>query len=836
MSGLIVTTPYPISRIGRLCGALSAKAEPGPSGLARIRVGPDADAVKLRALTEALGPLRLTVQADSALSGIALDVGDRVATDREVELFVPQPWRRHEFAALLPIDGTVEFLASRYHTGRRPSPAALMLAAAMPHEEWTAMEQEGVLRMTATGAACAAIMAPLDLHVTGDENALLDFRRYEAELRNEGWRVRTSRVETAPAVAELWAPPGVVPGVAEALGGLVVEVGPAARKGFRAHLETCVRIVLPRAEVRREVARNMQVLLRTDAPDEAAPFVEALRAIGATSVDVSLGLTFTHGFAIRHTAKTRRGAVVDDVERLVDGEIKTLGFEGVHRCNVVRVDDGPGQVWIEVDLPRRAAREGRLLAEILRGIDRYHVKVGNMAQPKEMVRALEDGLSVASGLRARVGEMSSRQEEHRVAIGGAPWEIANEVARIIEANTGVALPVQRVWSSSDNDIWAAVPPGTRMRGAEKVTSMPHARSRMEAMDDTFIAMSDSVARIGTVTLPRRHGHPLAPSSVLHAHTCVDGPTGQLLAHLAMSIQLREPVLLEGPTAAGKTSGVLFLASMLGQPVVRVNLSGQTDTGELIGRYAPSANGWAWQEGVIPSAMRNGWWVVLDEVNLAEPAIIERLNPVLERIPALLVTEGDGTRFGPGGLPVAAGFHVFATMNPADGAYAGRNCLSPALRDRFTAQLHCPTPSENDVRDLLMQLVYGRGPDITVGTTQWRGATGLLAPHAILAEDSRIGGALATFARFHASIEAAAGAEDPEQRLGGDRREGIVVSRRALLAVLDYLCWRTALVDLYDAMQEAIERYYVSRVATEPDRVAIRRLAHAAGFSALRRAA
>ena len=222
MSGLFVTTPYPISRIGRLCGALSAKAEVGPSGLARIRVGPDADAVKLRALTEALGPLRLTVQADSALSGIALDVGDRVATDREVALFVPQPWRRHEFAALLPIDGTVEFLASRYHTGRRPSVAALVLAAAMPHEEWTAMEQEGVLRMTATGAACAAIMAPLDLHVTGDENALLDFRRYEAELRNEGWRVRTSRVETAPAVAELWAPPGVVPGVAEALGGLVV--------------------------------------------------------------------------------------------------------------------------------------------------------------------------------------------------------------------------------------------------------------------------------------------------------------------------------------------------------------------------------------------------------------------------------------------------------------------------------------------------------------------------------------------------------------------------------------------------------------------------------------
>ena len=61
MPNLVVTTPYPISRIGRLCGALSAKAEVGPSGLARIRVGPDADAVQLRTLTDALRPLRLAV-------------------------------------------------------------------------------------------------------------------------------------------------------------------------------------------------------------------------------------------------------------------------------------------------------------------------------------------------------------------------------------------------------------------------------------------------------------------------------------------------------------------------------------------------------------------------------------------------------------------------------------------------------------------------------------------------------------------------------------------------------------------------------------------------------
>lgn len=834
MPPIVVTTPHDPARAERLATALGATVQPGPGGRARLRVGPDAAPADVQALLARLRPLRIAVESTPAVSGIVLDAGDAVQVDAPVSLYVPAPWRRHAFLTALAVDGPVRFVATRPPGSRRPTPAALLMAAAMPQEDWAVAEQDGKLILSASARVCGAVMPGIEIEVEGDAAALRQFHSQELALREEGWIIHTNRVRTPAPAAELWFPPGVDGSVAEALGASVPALRPAVAEGFRAHVGTTVRVRLPRAASPAESARSPHVLVRTDAPDEAGPFVDALKSMGIPTVDVVLGLSFSDGFALRHTARVRRGATVDDVERLVERHIDALGLTGAHRCNVLRVEELGGPATMEIDLPCRMARDGRLMTEVMSHVERYTIKLANLAQPRELQRALEDALHTASARNPRIGELSSRQEEYRIAIGGAPWEIAQVLACTLKVATGVDLPIQRVWGARDTDIWISVPPGTRMRAPE--APAPQGRPAARASDRTFLEVGETAVRVGTVTLPRHQGHPLAPSPESYAHTCVDAPTGVLLAHLALSVRLREPVLLEGPTAAGKTSGVLFLAALLGQPVVRVNLSGQTDTGELIGRYAPSPAGWAWQEGVIPSAMRHGWWVVLDELNLAEPAIVERLNPVLERVPALVLTEGDGTRFGPGGLPVAPGFHVFATMNPADGAYAGRNGLSPALRDRFTAQLQCGAPSEGDLRDLLGQLVHGAGPDLTVGATRWRGATGLDAPHAALAAYSGIDALLAAYARFHASVDAAASAADTEQRLGGDRREGVVVSRRVILAVLDFLCHAGPDADLPAALAAAIDRYYLARVATEPDRDAIRHLAHAAGLGAIRRAA
>lgn len=99
----------------------------------------------------------------------------------------------------------------------------------------------------------------------------------------------------------------------------------------------------------------------------------------------------------------------------------------------------------------------------------------------------------------------------------------------------------------------------------------------------------------------------------------------LLKMISFSDKL--PILLEGPTSTGKTSVVMFLASLLGQKVYRVNNHKDTDLDEYIGSFQPSVEeaGLSFQDGVLTRAMREGSWLLLDELNLAKSEILEALN-------------------------------------------------------------------------------------------------------------------------------------------------------------------------------------------------------------------
>jgi len=361
-----------------------------------------------------------------------------------------------------------------------------------------------------------------------------------------------------------------------------------------------------------------------------------------------------------------------------------------------------------------------------------------------------------------------------------------------------------------------------------------------------IATKADGLRVLDVVLPRRVVVPdsasRVPSQRSFAHYTLDGPTAELLRFLGRAVVLRHPCLIEGATATSKTSAVRYLAACLGQPVVRLNLNGQTDATELVGRYVPDGAGWRFEEGLVPQAMRHGWWLILDEVNLAEPAVLERINPVLERVPTLVLTEGDGTRFGPGGVEVHEHFHVFATMNPAE--YQGRSVLSPAWRDRFVATWHARSPGELELRQMLERVVFGRQPAVEALGVSWDAPeSDDDAPFAELASLPGITSLLTRLAALHAGLMTMASAHDGEvASLGARRREPVVFTRRSLLGLLDAL-QRLRLVDPLTGASEgvaeapervvldALEATYVHRIADPDDRARVHQLLRSLGLAA-----
>ena len=352
----------------------------------------------------------------------------------------------------------------------------------------------------------------------------------------------------------------------------------------------------------------------------------------------------------------------------------------------------------------------------------------------------------------------------------------------------------------------------------------------------------------------------SPMKVAHDKTADDGTEHGL------------PVALEGDTAASKTTAILWLAHLLNQPVVRLNLHGQTDTGELVGRYVPGDGGgestggdepafhhrilepadgvsgwskcstavlpekqrsvaWRFNEGYIPQAMRHGWWVILDELNLAEPQVLERLNSAIEHPPSLVLNEGDGTMFGPSGtVKIHRKFHLFARMNPAD--YAGRSVLSPAFRDRWLLWHQAEVPGETEFGDMLRFLVLGEQPEFVFQGKTYSSPPGL-PMYPALGAVPEIRQLLPPLALFHSSLCQASGMNGSAPVLGRLRRERYVFSRRTLLTCLQ-LANRTrsedATAPFETQLREAVEIAYLGRIRDGADRKAAIGLLRAAGLS------
>lgn len=165
---------------------------------------------------------------------------------------------------------------------------------------------------------------------------------------------------------------------------------------------------------------------------------------------------------------------------------------------------------------------------------------------------------------------------------------------------------------------------------------------------------------------------------------------------------RFPILIQGPTSAGKTSMIEYLAEYSGNKFVRINNHEHTDLQEYLGTYISGSDGkLKFQEGLLVQAMRQGHWIVLDELNLAPTDILEALNRLLDDNRELLIPETQEI------VRPHENFMLFATQNPP-GLYGGRKVLSRAFRNRFL-ELHYDDIPEDELEYILQKRSINTAP-------------------------------------------------------------------------------------------------------------------------------
>lgn len=159
---------------------------------------------------------------------------------------------------------------------------------------------------------------------------------------------------------------------------------------------------------------------------------------------------------------------------------------------------------------------------------------------------------------------------------------------------------------------------------------------------------------------------------------------QALRCLAECVARGQPCLVRGTVGAGKTSLVRSLASKLSQPLVSVQLGDQADVHTLVGGYVCSevAGQFAWREGPLARAMRQGSWLLLEDLERASPDVSSLLLAVLQ------------SGAVPGLPPRAAGFQLVATH---------RESVHPVIlaTESLWSIVHLNHPSRQELLEMIV---------------------------------------------------------------------------------------------------------------------------------------
>ena len=220
----------------------------------------------------------------------------------------------------------------------------------------------------------------------------------------------------------------------------------------------------------------------------------------------------------------------------------------------------------------------------------------------------------------------------------------------------------------------------------------------QAPQDANADSNEATLTIGAVDMPLGQPGPLVP----RLNPAYLFP--ERFSDILQDIVENRRVLLIGHTGAGKTSLIEQVAARTQHGVLRANMNGQTTIGDFVGFWTVKGGETLWVDGVLPTALREGLWLVVDEIDFAEPSILAVLTAVLEPNGRLLLKEKGNELVAP-----HPSFRLFATAN-AVGAmsvyrhlYQGANLMNEAFLDRWRVYLMNYLSPEEEAEVLMRTL-------------------------------------------------------------------------------------------------------------------------------------
>eukprot|EP00056_Hartaetosiga_gracilis_P014035 m.239385 g.239385 ORF g.239385 m.239385 type:complete len:707 (+) comp13937_c0_seq10:2661-4781(+) len=190
---------------------------------------------------------------------------------------------------------------------------------------------------------------------------------------------------------------------------------------------------------------------------------------------------------------------------------------------------------------------------------------------------------------------------------------------------------------------------------------------------------------------------LIPEMIENAKECI------------IAFWLRIPLMLCGPSNAGKLVLLRFLSVIMNVDMTHMFLSADTEVQDMIGLTIPEKDSeenmiLRWHDGHLPRVMKKGGMLVFDNILALKSSVLQRLNPVLEERPSLVLTENN--EVSP--IPNPRKFMRCGSANKGHDASIRKQIPHGTCPIQLTVSLHhsSTSPSATKLHLLMHMMVVG----------------------------------------------------------------------------------------------------------------------------------